>query len=318
MDQEMDFTTELPDKTVVMSSDSGIADSVPASDTHGEIVCGQVLGEYRILKPLSEGGMGKIFLCYPLSDPSLRLVMKVLKNDSSVNPLMKKRFKREYELSANLHHECIVQTIASWFDENSEYIVMEYVDGLTLAQMVSLKYVFTQEYSIYMMQMLAKAFNYAWNSLKLLHRDIKPSNIMISNDGEIKILDFGIAKSLLKTDTVLTVAGKSLGSPGFMSPEQFRAPQSIDCTSDIFSLGATVYYVLTGEMPFPGKNMLEIYNEMLSSKPIPLCEANPEISQEFSDLVMNTLDIEPSRRPFCWSKLIASLDRVANGGKPII
>lgn len=304
------------DKTIVCD---GNGNDGTASQVSFNTVCtGSVVGNYRVLKPISEGGMGKIFLCHPLDDFSRRLVLKVLKNEMKAKSTGRERFRREFQLLHDLSHENIVQTYESWSDNDAEYIVMEYVSGMNLAQMVHLKYVFNSEYCIYMMGVIANAMRYAWDSCKLLHRDIKPSNIMINDDNVIKILDFGIAKSLDKSDTILTMAGSALGSPGFMSPEQYSNPGMVDCTSDIFSLGATVYFCLSGgQLPFEGNNIAEIAMAMRRGYVRPIQELNPEVPENFAELIMATLNFNPQKRPFCWAKLLASIDRIARGGKMV-
>lgn len=304
------------EKTIVC--EPGTAPVVSGSDSFATVCTGCVVGNYRVLKALSEGGMGKIFLCHPVNDFDSRFVLKVLKNDLRGKTTGKERFRREFKLLSELSHENIVQTYDSWFDEGSEYIVMEYVSGLNLSQMVHLNYVFTSEYCIYMMGVLANAFRYAWDSMKLLHRDIKPSNIMIDDNSVIKVLDFGIAKSLLNSDTVLTMDGTSLGSPGFMSPEQYMDSRNVDCTSDIFSLGATIYYCLSGgHLPYDGRNIAEIVVAMRKGNIKPLHEYNPDVPPNFEELIMATLQNDPKKRPFCWAKLLASIDRVYKGGKMV-
>ena len=269
------MSTDSLDKTIVCTADER---NYSAVDTFSSVAAGCVVGKYRILKPISEGGMGKIFLCHPLDDFNVRMVLKVLKSEIRSKSSGKARFHREFRLLHELTHENIVHTLDSWADSDAEFFVMEYVSGLNLAEMVKLKYVFTSEYCIYMMGVLAQALRYAWDRIKLLHRDIKPSNIMIDNNNVIKILDFGIAKSLANPDTVLTMDGTSLGSPGFMSPEQYTDPRNVDCTSDIFSLGATVYYCLSGGcLPFEGKNITEIALAMRRGYITPLHELNPDV-----------------------------------------
>jgi len=303
------------DKTVV--NEAGGA-PVASPVTFNTVSAGAVVGNYRVLKPISEGGMGKIFLCHPLDDFNCRLVLKVLRSEMKSKTTGRERFRREFKLLHELSHENIVQTYESWSDEDAEYFVMEYVSGMNLSQMVHLKYIFNSEYCIYMMGIVAQAMRYAWDCCKLLHRDIKPSNIMIDDNNVIKILDFGIAKSLDKSDTVLTMDGSSLGSPGFMSPEQYTDPRKVDCTSDIFSLGATVYFCLSGgQLPYPGKNIAEIAMAMRKGYVRPIRELNPEVPDNFAELVMATLHNDPKKRPFCWAKLLASIDRIARGGRMV-
>ena len=308
-----DGSPELPDKTIISldTENSNIETS-----SQDKLDVNSVVGSYRILHPLSEGGMGQIFLCHPLDDFSARMVLKVLK--SSEKEKSKARFHREYRMLAQLSHENIVQTYDAWADDEREYFVMEYVSGMNLAQMVKAGCVFTVEYSIYMMDVISRALCYAWDMIGLVHRDIKPSNIMIDADNIIKILDLGIAKSLLHPGTVLTLDGTSLGSPGFMSPEQIVSPRTVDCKSDIFSLGATAYFCLSGgKLPFKGKNVTEIAWAMRHNKPVPLRKLNPEVPEFLDELIMATLDADPAKRPDSWRKLLVCIDRVRNGRRMI-
>ena len=305
------------DKTVVVE-DSSTGEPVAACQVFDTLGPGFTVGNYRILKPISEGGMGKIFLCYPLGDQSSRLVLKVLKSEIKSKRSGRQRFLREFRLLHDLSHENIVRTYDSWLDDCADYFVMEYVSGMNLEQMIRLKYIFNSEYCLYMMNVVANAMRYAWDCCKILHRDIKPSNIMIDDDNIIKILDFGIAKSLENSDTVLTLEGSTLGSPGFMSPEQLEDPRNINCTSDIFSLGATVYYCLSGGcLPYRGSNIAEIAMAMRTGRVTHISEINPEVPENFAELLMATLHHDPGKRPFSWAKLLASIDRVYDGGRMI-
>ena len=289
--------------------------------TNTELAPGTVIGDYRILKKLAQGGMGILYLCCRVDDLERRYVLKTLKLELGENhEVYARRFKRESELMARLNHDNIVHVYDSWSDDFSAYIIMEYIDGDTL-EYIRLKdlYVFDEPVVIQIMMLLADALNYAWEELKLLHRDIKPSNIMIDRENHLHLLDFGIAKSLnAEEETVLTIAGHGLGTPGYMSPEQFRNASDLNCTSDIYSLGATMYFLVTGEPPFPGKNPNVVFNEMLKRDPIPLHERNPEISENFSMLIQQTLNRNPQKRPFSWKKLMVDLERVADGKPPLL
>lgn len=282
---------------------------------------GSVVGDYRILKKMAQGGMGVIYLCCPLNDLSRRLVLKTLRLELGENQeVYARRFKRESELLSRLQHPTIVQMYDSWSDEDNAYIIMEYIDGHTLESIRKQDlYIFDEAVVIQIMTVLAEALDYAWEQLKLLHRDIKPSNIMFDNEGHLHLLDFGIAKSLeAEESTVLTITGLGLGTPGYMSPEQFRNATQPDCTTDIYSLGATMYFLITGEPPFVGENPSVVFSEMLRKDPVPLHKRNPEISENFSMLIQQTLDRNPKKRPFSWKKLLVNLERVAQGRPPLI
>lgn len=277
---------------------------------------GAVIGQYRILKELGSGGIGQVFMAHPVDNPGLRIALKVLQKEFLDNATVRERFNREIRLLASLNLDYIVRYYNSWNDENGEYLAMEYIDGMNLAQMVDQDYEFTPDVVLEIMETLAMVFRYAYDRLELLHRDIKPSNIMISNNGELKILDFGLAKSL-KEDNMLTLNGRVMGSPGFMSPEQFRNAKDVDVTADIFSLGATAYFLLTKKNPFDGENELELYQNMISTTPESIRKQNPAVSEHMETLIMSMLSKEPKKRPFSWKKLQVDIDRVKNGRPPV-
>lgn len=301
------------DRTIVLSEEDAKAQYTASlntgrSDSPADIGPGTVLGNWRILKQLAEGGMGEIFICHPVDDVQSRAVIKLLRTGPQFSSTAKTRFYREYQLQKELDHPCIAKMLDGYFDSDPEYIVIEYVEGISLAQAVSLNYEFPLEYCIYMLEVLAGTFQYAWENFKILHRDIKPSNIMLKESGELTVLDFGIAKSLDDAESMLTQRGQVLGSPGFMSPEQIKQVLSCDCRTDIFSLGATVYYLLSRKTPFSGSNVAAVYSNMIHGAVTPLAELDPAIPVEFSDLIAHMLEIDPENRPQTWDIL---LERIA-------
>jgi serine/threonine-protein kinase len=213
---------------------------------------------------------------------------------------------------AKLQHPNIVQLIEFRKTASSMYLVMEYVDGYNLLQMVSQDFYFSAETALEMLYCLADAFKYAWDNCNLLHRDIKPSNIMITSDGVMKILDFGLSKQC-DVETGLTSVGQALGSPGFMSPEQFRDSRIYDCRSDIFSLGATLYFVLSGgKMPYPGKSPLAAYQSMISTVPQKLSQVASDVPESLSELVMSMIHKDIAKRPSSWDDLMNKVEYIAN------
>lgn len=270
----------------------------------GDELCGA-----KVIRVLGGGSSGCLYLCeYP--DYS-RSVMKMLKKGASENAENIRRFEQEAQIMGKLSHPYIVQLYEFSQTSNAMYLNMEYVDGFNLLQMVSQNYSFSVDNAMDMTYGLADAFRYAWEHCHLLHRDIKPSNIMINSDGELKILDFGLSKEC-NIDTGLTAVGQALGSPGFMSPEQFRDSRIYDCRSDIFSLGVTIYFVLTGgKMPYQGKSALAAYQSMLTEKPQTLHEIDSSIPESFSNLINSMIDKDVEKRPKSWQDLMKQLEDIA-------
>ena len=277
--------------------------SSPVTDLQ-DIIPGATLGKWRVLQKLADGGMGEIFICHPQDNIKTRAVMKILRTGASISSNTKNRFFREYQLQKELDHPCIAKILDGCFEGELEYIVIEFIEGITLAQAVREEYCFPTDYCTYMLESLGEAFQYAWENFHILHRDIKPSNIMFKDSGELVILDFGIAKSLDNIEGELTLYNQVLGSPGFMSPEQIKHFFACDCRSDIFSLGATIYYLMTRQKPFPGDNIAAIYDNMLHNTAIPLAEFDPAIPREFSDIIAQMLAINPADRPQSWDDLL--------------
>ena len=271
----------------------------------GDELCGA-----KVLRTLGGGASGTLFLCeYPGND---RCVIKVLRKESLQDPESRRRFELEAEILSGFDHPGIVKLIDFRSEENTLCMILEYVDGYNLLQMVSQEFYFSPETALEMLYGLSDIFRYAWEEKHLLHRDIKPANIMINSDGELKVLDFGLSKQC-STDTGLTSAGQTLGSPGFMSPEQFRDSRIYDCRSDIFSLGATIYFVLAqGKLPYAGRSPLAAYQNIMTTSPVPLTAVNKEVPQAFSDLVMSMVDKDINLRPGSWELLMQKIEEIAN------
>lgn len=276
-----------------------------------ELRPGVIVGRYRLLKELGAGGMGSIFLCAPLDDANSRLALKVIRTAAAADQVAVNRFIREARVMAALNHPSIVHLVDAWSDRNLRVIVMEYVDGMTLSKIVKERYQIAMTDIIELMRICVAAFSYAWETLHLLHRDIKPSNIMIDREGNVKILDFGIAKRMDAPDSLsLTAPGSTIGSPSFMSLEQFQDSRSAGVPSDIYSLGATIYFVLTGQPPFDGENPLKVFDYMLKHDVVPVEQLCPGIPADLASLLGRMLSKKAAERPQSWQELAAELDTV--------
>ena len=282
-----------------------------------------VADRYKILKLLAQGGMGYIYLCTSTEDCSVRYVLKTMNLPRLIAAqhqfdTEQRRIMREAKLLNALDHPNIVKVYDSWQDDSNTYIVMEYINGSNLAQVKRVgEYEFDEANVLRIMYQIADALQYAWESQRILHRDIKPENIMLDENGHLRLLDFGIAKSLTANNTTaLTTKGSGLGTPGYMSPEQFSSNEALNCTTDIYSLGATAYFLLTGSPPYTGKNALDIFGDMLDHEPELLHKINPAISENMSVLIRSMMRFAPADRPFSWRKLKMDLDLVMNGLPP--
>jgi serine/threonine-protein kinase len=217
--------------------------------------------------------------------------MKILLPDQSGTPEMVERFRREVQTLASLNHVNIAQLHTAFYYENQLAMVMELVHGETLRDLRARAGITLPHTLAYVAQVLY-ALAYA-HRLGVVHRDIKPSNIMISEGGVVKLLDFGIAVTGLGSD--LTGAGYLLGSLNYMSPEQIGGSKA-GPRSDIYSVGVTLYELLTGELPIKGANNYEIMMAHINQVPVPPHEIAPLVPLVISDAVMRALAKDPAKR----------------------
>ncbi|MDH5493703.1 MAG: serine/threonine protein kinase, partial [Myxococcales bacterium] len=203
------------------------------------------IGNCRILGEIGSGGMAVVYKA--VQDPLGRIVaIKALKPSIAIDSQFAKRFEREAHFMASLQHENILHVHDYVKDGRSMYIVMEYVEGIDLYDLLDHSPRLPVEVAAIITLQVARALDYA-HFRGIIHRDIKPANIMISRHGEVKLMDFGIARDDKLSD--LTETGTGLGTPSYMSPEQILGDK-LDFRSDIFSVGIVLYQMITGRKPF--------------------------------------------------------------------
>lgn len=219
---------------------------------------GSQIGRYEIEAELGSGAMGIVYKAY---DPNVGrfVALKVLRPIISGPRTgeLEQRFRREAQAAGKLEHPNIVMVYDADVASGQWYIAMEYLEGKTLAEVVTQAGTRSLEWVTDIVTQTCDALNYA-HEHQVVHRDIKPSNIMVLENGRVKVADFGLASVAAASD--LTRSGVFLGTPRYMSPEQIRDPKHVDGRSDIFSLGAVVYEILTGELLFPGDHITPIYH----------------------------------------------------------
>jgi tetratricopeptide (TPR) repeat protein len=243
---------------------------------------GTQIGRYEIQRRLGRGGMGTVYVAH---DPVLgRMVaVKVFLSDLDM-PDAAERFAREARSAAALNHANIVTVhdFGEW--QSQPYIVMEYVQGETLAEIIRRKAPVTTADKLRWIEDLSAGVAYA-HQVGVIHRDIKPTNLMIDRSGRLKILDFGIAKML---GTLASSATALIGTPGYMAPEQITGG-AIDQRSDLFSIGVVCYELLTYAEAFPGETVPAITHRILNSDPVPVTQLLPEASPDLVAVVERAL-----------------------------
>lgn len=259
-----------------------------------ESIVGSVLDKrYRLDELIGIGGMAVVYKATDVSVNNQIYAIKMLKEEAACDEVVVKRFKNECRAESMLNHKNIVSVYDVSTKGELKYMVMEYVYGMTLK-----KYLIgnngpleLDEILRYTAQIL-RALRVA-HSEGIIHRDIKPQNIMVLGDGKIKVMDFGIAK-LPNAETV-TVTDKAVGTVYYMSPEQ-ASGKSIDPRSDIYSLGAMLYELATGEMPFKGDTPVAILMKHVNEKPVPPRVLNPKIPVGLEQIIMCAMSKKPQDR----------------------
>ena len=271
---------------------------------------GQIVGKYEIIRKIGKGGMGVIYLARHTQLDTLR-ALKVLPTESAEeNPVFAERFIREARIASQIRHPNVVEVMDVETDPqlNVSYIVMEYVDGGSLRQILKGQSKLNIEQAIVTIQSVASALSIAAEH-GIVHRDIKPDNIMFTKQGGVKLADLGIAKKDDEDDN-LTKTNVMMGTPAYLSPEQVENPKAVDIRSDIYSLGATFYEMLTGQTPYPGKTSYDILRKIFSD-PVPDPRSvNPEIPGEIASVVMKMIAKEPQKRFQTPAQLLEALAKI--------
>ncbi len=245
-------------------------------------------GHYEVLEEIGQGGMGKVYKAY---DPKLNrtVAIKVILTSAEVSEKQIKRFMIEARSMAQLEHPNIIK-VYEIGEEPQNYFIMEYIEGDILSSRARSGKVSPKEAA----QIILKAALALEEVHKngILHRDIKPSNIMIDQRGEPRLMDFGLAKV---ENSDLSRTGEVMGTPAYMSPEQAEG-KKVDARSDVYSLGATLYEVLTKTSPFQGDNVFNIIHQVVTRDPIAPCDLNPDIPPELEAICLKSLEKSPGKR----------------------
>jgi eukaryotic-like serine/threonine-protein kinase len=251
---------------------------------------GQKLGDYDILGVLGAGGMGKVYKVRNTISDRVE-AMKILLPNLADQKELADRFLREIKLLASLNHPNIAALRTALTLDNQLVMIMEYVDGVTLASRLQQGPVPVADAVYYIDQVLA-ALVYA-HQMNVVHRDIKPGNMMLTPQGVVKLMDFGIARP--GNEVGMTITGTTLGSLNYMSPEQVKG-ESVDARSDLYSVGLSLYEIVTGRLPFRGDSGYSLMVAQLQQAPEPPIVLRPDLPKPLNDIILMVLAKEPEKR----------------------
>lgn len=277
-----------------------------------EIGPGVILGKgFRLDRRLAQTSGGTVFLAYQ-TVMQRRVVVKTLDPAVVYDEETFGRFQREMALTAKLNHPRVLAALDAGADCGIYFLATEYRPGQTLKQhLAQAGGRLDERQALGLLIPVAEALDYAWTEHRIVHRNVKPSSLWVSEDGEAMLMDWGIAKSLSTGDSsTLTVSGFTVGTPQYMSPEQFRTPRDLDFRTDVYSLGIVLYECLTGARPFDDPQPIRVYEKHIGEKPLPPQHKQPEVSQACSDLVLRLLAKDRNDRPASWKDVIEAMKKV--------
>jgi Tol biopolymer transport system component/tRNA A-37 threonylcarbamoyl transferase component Bud32 len=258
---------------------------------------GKTISHYRVLAKIGEGGMGVV---YQAEDTKLQrqVALKVLRSESIGDPAARKRFIREARAASQLNHPNIttIYEIGDW--HGRDFISMELVEGQTIKEIIKIDVLPLKAVIGYALQ-IAQALNEA-HKKGIIHRDIKSENIMVTTGGQIKVMDFGLAKI---SGTATQTQGVTMGTIAYMSPEQTRG-ETVDFRSDIWSFGVVLYEMITGTLPFKGGYEQAVIYSILSNTPEPVEKLRPEASKALISIINRTLEKDPVNRYQSFNELL--------------
>ncbi len=263
----------------------------------------ETLGHYRILRPLGKGGMGEV---YAAQDTRLgrSVALKVLPQALAADPTRRERFEREARTVAALNHPHIVTIHSVEEAEGVPFLTMELIEGRRLSELIPIQGMALERF-LQLSVPLADAVSAA-HKRGIVHRDLKPANVMVTEEGQLKVLDFGLAKlkeaahsgEELNSDLATweqTGEGRIVGTAAYMSPEQAEG-KPVDARSDVFSLGIVIYEMTTGRRPFQGDSSAGTLSAILKDTPVPVSELRPELPTEVGRIIRRCLEKDPARR----------------------
>ncbi len=267
---------------------------------------GQTFAGYEVLAEIGRGGMGAVYQARQLS--LLRLVaLKILPPHLAEDAAFAARFQAEAIAVANLNHPNIIQVFEAGESSGIRYIAMEYVEGETIQHRLRRCGRLPMTEALDVAYHVAAALQHAWQSGRMIHRDVKPDNIFLAHNGTVKLGDFGIAKTLREGVSSVTVTGHVLGSPHFISPEQARGLRDADFRADIYSLGCTLHYMMTGRTVFEGPDFVSIMYKHVNESPEPLQTLLPDCPAQVNRLIQRMLAKGCEQRPASYEELMEEI-----------
>jgi serine/threonine protein kinase len=254
----------------------------------------QTVGNYDLLEKVAEGGMGSVYRARQ-HDTGQMVAIKIMPAHMAGNAILLKRFEQEFRAASFLDHPNIVRALDYGDSGTAPYLVMEFVEGESLGQKIERDGKMPEAEAVRIIAQVAQGLHRA-HKLGMIHRDVKPDNVMVTPEGIAKLADLGLVKEV-EADLNLTRTGRGLGTPHFMAPEQFRNAKNADVRCDIYALGATLYMMVTGQLPFKSNGPLDAWMKKIHNEITPPREVVPELSERVDWAIRRAMSADPDKRP---------------------
>lgn len=262
-------------------------------------------GRYEIREIIGVGGMAVVYKAYDNIDDRI-VAVKILKEEFLANEEFRRRFKNESKAIAVLSHPNIVKVYDVSFGDKLQYIVMEYVEGITLKEYIEQQKIINWKEALHFTTQILRALQHAHDK-GIVHRDVKPQNIMLLQNGNIKVTDFGIAR--FSRGETRTMTESAIGSVHYISPEQARG-EITDDKADIYSVGVVLYEMITGKLPFESDSAVSVAIMQLQNEAVPPRELNPEIPVGLEQITLRAMQKDPKQRYQSAAEMLLDLDEL--------
>ncbi len=321
MEYEISFTCDSCRREIVApSSLAGSEISCPECGARTQVpipgLCNSLeLGEFVLIRKIGSGGMGEVWLAEQQT-LNRKVALKILQPQLAANERFIRRFLSEANLSGKLEHPNIVLAYSAGQIGNFYYLATSYIDGVELNNRLKAEYRLPEREALKIAKCVAEALRYAWNEHRMVHRDIKPANIMIDSYGNPRLMDFGISK-IISVEKNTAANDDLCGTPEYISPEQIQGCSDIDFRCDVYSLGITLFQLISGILPFRGTTVEETLKMHLNT-PFPRQSSfQSGISSQCYKLIEIMTAKDPQDRHSSWDYVIADLDLVLEGKSPV-
>lgn len=277
---------------------------------------GTTILAYRLTRLVGRGAMGMVYAAEH-EDSGLKVAVKFLSGEYSSKKEFVARFMHEAEVCSTMQHENLMRVFEVGEHDGVHFMVMEFVDGTDLAHFLETQERVKESQALPWLKQTAQALAYA-HSQGIVHRDLKPENIMLTRDGAVKLADLGLSKRLDADENLsMTLSGTVIGTPYYISPEQTKNAKRVDARTDIYSLGATFYHLLTGRPPFNGHSAAEVMAKHMNETLIPPQRVNAALSDHVGDLLCKMMEKDPDKRFPSMSAVLDAIERMQRGEAPI-